>query len=372
MITSRLAFISLPIPFRGAFGHASAVRTQAENIIVLVEDAEGQFGIGEGCPRPYVTGESIETAFAFLTRRRADILSSVDGPEALDAWMNANEAEIDANPSAFCAVELALLDLFSRQRTHSLEQLLGVGGQPSGLVTSAVYGSGGWLKFIAQALLLGLNGMHDAKLKVSGNCGRDNVRAALLSTLGKVRLDANNFWPDWGSAVKGLALSARHAWAVEEPVQPRDWAGMVRVAETTGLSIILDESFTRIDDILAIPASGKFILNLRVSKLGGLKRTLRALHMAADRNLKVVVGAQVGETSILARAGIIVAHEAGGALIGYEGAYGTHLLQWDAVTPSLTFGRGGKLSARNLAIEPLGAGLRPTAKILNLFARAPL
>ena len=125
MRPSRLRFASAPIPFRTSFGHASARREQAENVLVLAEDAQGLYGIGEGCPRPYVTGETSESAAAFLKRHRSE-LGELDGIPALRQWMELRAAEIDANPSAFCAAELALLDLFSRQHGAGVETLLGL------------------------------------------------------------------------------------------------------------------------------------------------------------------------------------------------------------------------------------------------------
>src|SRR4029079_5618263 len=110
-------------PFRTAFDHAAATRSCAENVIVVATDAAGHVGLGEGCPRGYVTGESAQTALAALRGWHDEIRATVDSDEALDRWMLANEAAIDANPSAFCALELALLDLFARQRERSLEDL---------------------------------------------------------------------------------------------------------------------------------------------------------------------------------------------------------------------------------------------------------
>jgi L-Ala-D/L-Glu epimerase / N-acetyl-D-glutamate racemase len=213
------------------------------------------------------------------------------------------------------------------------------------------------------------NGMTDAKLKIGGNPRRDARRAAILALMGRVRLDANNFWPDGAQAIAGLRRAAGHAWAVEEPTAVRDWVGMAQVARSTGLAIIVDESFTRLDDIRSLPDGVSWILNIRVSKLGGLKRSLQALREAERRNLGVVIGAQVGETSLLARAGLIVAAEAGERLLGYEGGYGTHLLKWDVVTPSLRFGRGGCVSLAAAGLGLVGAGLRPNEKILAFLAQ---
>jgi L-alanine-DL-glutamate epimerase-like enolase superfamily enzyme len=362
MRPSRLRFVSAPIPFRTSFGHASARRERAENVLVLAEDADGRYGLGEGCPRPYVTGETAESARAFLERHRGE-LAELDGIAALRDWVGARAAEIDANPSAFCAAELALLDLFARQRGVGVEALLGLDPPMRPLAVTAVYGTGSWEKFGLTALLFALNGMREAKLKLSGDPRLDGRRAALLARRGAVRLDANNLWPTAESAAAGLARAARHAWAVEEPIGPRDWAGLREVAGRTGLDIILDESFTRIGNLA--DADPRFIANIRVSKLGGLLRSLDSLRLAREQGRRIIVGAQVGETSILARAGLAVAAAAGDRLVGYEGAYGTRLLTEDVAQPSIGFGRNGAIDPSRLPLAREGLGLRPS----ELFER---
>ncbi|HEY6507524.1 MAG TPA: hypothetical protein VIY56_05900, partial [Vicinamibacterales bacterium] len=60
-----LVFHALAIPFVVAFRHASAERR--ETATVWVEARRGpHVGYGEGCPRPYVTGETVESALSFL------------------------------------------------------------------------------------------------------------------------------------------------------------------------------------------------------------------------------------------------------------------------------------------------------------------
>jgi L-alanine-DL-glutamate epimerase-like enolase superfamily enzyme len=369
MRLASLAFHSLPIPFRTSFDHVGAVRSCAQNIIVVAVDADGRVGLGEGCPRTYVTEESVESALMALREWHDQILEEIDSEEALDRWMLANAAAIERSPSAFCALELALLDVFARQCDRSLEGMLGLERSPRTIAATAVYGMGHWPKFLAQMAKFAANGMKDAKLKIGGNPSRDVKRAKILAVMGRVRLDANSFWPDGAHAIDGLLPAADHAWAVEEPAAVRDWAGMTQVARATGLAVIVDESFVCLEDIRNLPEGVNWILNVRVSKLGGLKRSLEALREAARRNLGVIIGAQVGETSILARAGLIVAAEAGERLFGYEGAYGTHLLKWDVVTPSIRFGRGGRISLAAAGLECVGAGLRPIETVLPLVAQ---
>ena len=59
--------------------------------------------------------------------------------------------------------------------------------------------------------------------------------------------------------------------------------------------------------------------------------------------MPIVVGAQVGETSLLTRAAFTVARCARGILLAQEGAFGTLLLQADVCDPPLTFEAGGGL-----------------------------
>ena len=87
----------------------------------------------------------------------------------------------------------------------------------------------------------------------------------------------------------------------------------------------------------------KWIVNIRVSKMGGLIRSLEVLEAARNRGTHVVVGAQVGETSLLTRAALGVARQAGELLFAQEGAFGTLLLEKDVCQSPLMFGRGALL-----------------------------
>jgi hypothetical protein len=69
------------------------------------------------------------------------------------------------------------------------------------------------------------------------------------------------------------------------------------------------------------------------------------LEAARARGIGVIVGAQVGETSLLTRAALTVAYAAGDTLVAQEGAFGTLLLERDVCDPPLMFGAGGVLNA---------------------------
>ena len=121
--------------------------------------------------------------------------------------------------------------------------------------------------------------------------------------------------------------------------------------------IIVDESFLRVDQFPAIlhdPPS-TWIVNIRVSKMGGVLRSLAVAKRAKEIGIPIIIGAQVGETSVLTRAALAVANTYRDILVAQEGAFGTLLLERDICNPSLMFGAGGQLDAR--AVNRPGLGL---------------
>jgi L-alanine-DL-glutamate epimerase-like enolase superfamily enzyme len=169
-----------------------------------------------------------------------------------------------------------------------------------------------------------------------------------------VRADANNLWPDAAAASRDLASLEFPFDAVEEPIRAGDYEGLQRIASALGTSVVLDESLVRAGQLDALDMlPGPWIVNLRVSKMGGLLRSLEVMSAARARGLRIVVGAHVGETSLLTRAALTVANCARDLLAGQEGAFGTHLLVRDVVDPPIMFGRGGRLDA---AAVPSGGG----------------
>lgn len=363
--------IPVEIPFRAAFAHASAVRKTSAAVIVRVRDGDGRCGYGEGCPRDYVTGETVESAVAWLKDRIGPWSRRVRTLDDLRGLVETHEAEIDRNPSAFCAFELAMLDYLARRDGVSVEAFLGLKGLSRPQAVTAVSGSDNPLTFHLQAWRFWTAGMTAVKLKLSGDAARNLRRVKLLSRFASVRLDGNNLWPDAESAVAGLMPLTDRVWAVEEPVKARDFAAMIRIQKETGLSIILDESLINRHDLetfLALdPHPGAFVVNLRISKMGGLLRTLDLTRRLRARGLGRIIGAQVGETSCLARASLVLALEAA-PIFGFEAGYGRHLLRRDAFTPSLTFDRHGVLALADFPTDAPGLGLEPSGLAFEMKA----
>lgn len=209
-------------------------------------------------------------------------------------------------------------------------------------------------------------GFDQFKVKISGDLANDREKVRLLQARSlmpdKVRADANNLWTSARQAVDYFRALNYAFWAIEEPLQVRDYEGMHNIAKQLGTKIILDESFQRVaqlDALLGPPQ--QWILNLRLSKLGGLLRSLATMDQARARGFSVIAGAHVGETSLLTRVALTLAAQAQDILLAQEGAVGTHLLASDVIEQSLMFGAHGVLKVADFDFVPgPGWGLNVT------------
>ena len=108
--------------------HASFERSVSENLVVRVTLSDGITGYGEGVPRSYVTGETLESAFAALETR--DWARLIGRPESFAQVVERLETltllEIESDPrgmfgnAARCALELAILDAYGHRFAESI------------------------------------------------------------------------------------------------------------------------------------------------------------------------------------------------------------------------------------------------------------
>lgn len=364
-----LRFSELRVPLKATFRHASAARTHGESL--WVQASRGTYrGYGEGCPRAYVTGETRESCTRWLAAWQTPIESECTSLEALRQWLARNEAAVDESPSAWCAIECALLDLFARESGRSVEALLGLPPPGGPHVYSAVLGNDEPWKtrfLIDQYCILGLT---DFKIKLEGDLEVDREKLRSIGELTawhgvrehRVRADANNLWADAPQrALEYLGALDGTLFGIEEPVRPRDVESQSRISVGLGVAVILDESLCTLADLQRYDGvPGRFMANLKVSRVGGVLRALRMVQALRARDWPIIVGAHVGETSVLTRAAMLVAAAAGTHLVAQEGAFGSRLIEREPASPSLKWGRGGMLDLRRPYAEVTTDGLQLT------------
>ncbi|KQC11358.1 MAG: hypothetical protein APR62_10025 [Smithella sp. SDB] len=349
----RIEAAPLRLKLKTTVRHASAIRNKGESIFVQAKRNK-KTGYGEGCPRVYVAGDDIDASLAWIKKNFSSGKINFGILAELEQWVEENEKEIDNYPSAWCAMEMAMLDLLSREEGCTVEKILGLDdGKLYGRYT-AVLGDN---KKDAYTMLSGKylsRGISDYKIKLNGNLESDTEKINILEKLSiqhlaepiRIRLDANNLWKDnCGEAIKYIKkLGIERIFAVEEPVRAKNAEDISRFSTATGLSVILDESLCTISDLsLYKNIAGKFIANIKVSKVGGLLRALKMIKKLKKMRWPIIIGCHVGETSLLTRAALVVSGVAGNSLIAHEGAFGDYLVEQEPVSPVLKFGYQGLL-----------------------------
>lgn len=355
----------LCIPFHTAFRHASATRSETQSLWVEARSSDGTVGYGEGCPREYVTGESLRSSVEFFQKYRISIASEIHDLASLKDWSETHRVQINHYPAAWCAVELALLDLFAKEASQTIEQYLGLPKLDGSFRYTAVLGDSDLPTFQRQLARYQAIQFSDYKIKISGDFPRDQAKFDAVLATGvppnRIRLDANNVWKSAKDAVEYLQPIAKFFHAIEEPIGAEHYPGMLQIAQSLKVKIVLDESFCRIDQFDRLEAVlGPWVLNLRISKLGGILRSLAIVDRARALGIPVIVGAQVGETSLLTRAALTIAAAAQPVLVGQEGAFGTLLIATDVCDPGVIFGKEGKLSWAPSTARSAGFGLKVT------------
>jgi L-Ala-D/L-Glu epimerase / N-acetyl-D-glutamate racemase len=376
MRVSELTAWHIRIPLKKAIQHASHTRTETDNVLVRCVLDDGTEGFGEGVPREYVTGETIDSALQLL--RRSDLAAQMedcgDFPAAVglaERFLLAPIAGDDRGcqgNGAHCAVELALLDAFGKhfnEPVSAVTRLLAPDlYEPrdrvrySGAITSS---QGRRIRFTAWKLWF--YGFHQLKIKVGipGQDDVDRVRAVRrrVGPRMDLRLDANEAWTPAGVAECILELRPFGISAVEQPVPHEHVAVLSEVRHEVDVPIMLDESLCGSIDAERAVASGLCdLFNLRLSKCGGFIPSLRLAQLARRFGLGYQLGCQVGESAVLSAAGRHFASTVRD--IRYvEGSYDRHLVREPLANKDLTFGWGGWAPA--LPGPGLGVTLDPVA-----------
>ena len=339
---------SIVIAFKESFSHHSKTRESTESIVVSIKNENNVTGLGEACPRSYVTGESIQSAQSFIDKMTPTI-SNIRSLEELNLLRDKMTPEIDKNPSAWCALELAMLDLLAKESAQSVENLLGCKSSSTHLAYTAVIGIGSYFKTLIKILLYKTMLFSDFKIKLSGNAKLDLRTLRLTSFFAKsIRVDANNLFKNKDDAISYLEPIKSYIWAIEEPVVAHAFSEMKEIAKALNIKIILDESFLNQSSFEKIKSDPNlFIPNLRISKMGGILRTMKLIEILEEHGFEWILGSHVGEMSLLTRAALLISGQQSKNLKAIEGGFSTHLLSYDIFFPNLVFGKGAVIKNDN-------------------------
>jgi L-alanine-DL-glutamate epimerase-like enolase superfamily enzyme len=300
-------------PFIFGYHSAHILRLKADSVIIALRCSNGITGFGESVPRPYVTGESpasVKELFGNIFIRLLigqDVESIADAERLLDNLRQAcREQGITRFQSAIGAIDIALLDALSKHHGIPVFHLLGPELRRHipwsiviPLLPEAVI-----RKFSEETIKRSFTSL---KVLLGRDVAQNKERLKLVRSLFgdeiEVRIEVNGHWTREEAYANLHSLKGFRIAAVEQPVAKNDIEGLRKIRDAFGIPVIVDESMCSpedAEDLISLHACD--ILNIKISKVGGLLAAYRIASLAACRGIPCQLGCHVGETAILTSA----------------------------------------------------------------------
>ena len=350
MEITQVKIYPVQLPFSADFSHSLRKRSRVKNIVVeVVAERDTLSGYGEGAPRSYVTGESQDstiTSISGFTQKETfpwnlnDVFQIWD---FIDSISNGNKQN-----AAICAIETALLDLLGKQQNKNIIEFF-----PKNFHTDTVY----------YGATIPLDNTHRV-LELCQLCKKMNINK-LRMKMGKdfeqnretieivkdvfgndydLRVDVNGAW-NFESALKHFQLFKEYKIKViEQPMMPGDStiSNLAKRMEKNGFILMADESACTLKDAEKIHLEGYYkMVNIRLSKCGGFRNTLKIIDYLRSNGMKFQIGCHLGESGILSAAGRALSLLCKDAVY-YDGCYDEYLLKENITKEDVSFGIGGK------------------------------
>jgi o-succinylbenzoate synthase len=313
-VTAYRVRLPLSRPYHLSFGSLEAY----DSLFVRIQGDDGEEGFGEvtDCPGYFVQG--ISDAWDFVCAYGPGLLGKYP-QEALEGIMGREHHLSFAATPLLTALE-TLISTSNEQTTDSERiPLLGIvqGETPTDM--------------IADAQKLQENGYRTLKMKVGFSVREDLDRVGQLQAHIKpgvqVRLDANQGY-DYSQALQFLeGLDPEGIELLEQPLDPGAWDDMIRLAEVSQVTLMLDEAINTEEDLDRTLETGcAKAVKFKLMKCGSMTRLEEMIKKASDAQLKVILGNGVAtdmgclhEAQVAARLGLTIhAGEMNGFLKGTE------------------------------------------------------
>jgi len=274
--------LELEVPFRIAHGTSTA----RHNVLVRLRDGQHE-GWGEAAPviQHHETQAGVMEYLAGM--------SLPDDPFLIEEIVAGLPP---GSPAARASIDIALHDLLGRKLGQPLYRLWGL-NPASAPETSYTIGLGSveevqsWARAAAERFGL-------LKLKFdadeAGSLGM--VRAVRQVTDARLVADANCAWTaDQALRLLPILADLGLEW-VEQPLAEDDLAGLERLRGASPLPIFADEPVRSARDVARLAGLVDGV-NVKVTKVGGLREALRAIAVARAHDMEVMLGCMV-ETSL--------------------------------------------------------------------------
>jgi muconate cycloisomerase len=275
------------------------------------------------------------------------------------------ELGLDKQPtgSAWCPLELALLDACGHASDRSVVNLLGGVREVNaahGIEYGGVIPFGGKRAVTAILWFYKFFGFQTIKIKLGKDDEADlellRLARGIVGNSTTLRVDINCAWSAEQTIRMAEKMRKYNVVSIEQPVPADDLAGLAKITRAIPELVMVDESLCTIEQARHLAAEKICsAFNVRVSKVGGLLAAREIVEIGRRAGMKIQMGAQVGESGLLSAAGRAFAacHE---PFDNCEGSNNMFLLKRDLTEENLNVGFGGRGRILN------GPGLGVTVK----------
>lgn len=286
------------VPLDEPFTIAIGTKHNIENVLVTIILDNGIEGYGEAAPLEPINGENQSTVLATLN----SCIGFIVGKDISDykAISKTLRSVFWAQVTARCAVEMALLDAYTKLLNIPLYKFLG--GATYKIETDFTVDIVPPGTAMINASRLAREGYRVLKTKVGKNLSDDLKRVEAIKEGAPdcgITLDANQGYSPV-EAVRFLReLEKRDIQPIlfEQPVIKSDLQGMKFVRDHSPVLIAADESvFTGADAINIVRSGCADVINIKIMK-SGIIEALDIAAVARNANIKLMIGCML-ETSL--------------------------------------------------------------------------
>ena len=352
----------ISLSFSFDFSHSLRTRSSVNNIIVEVIADRGEVaGYGEGAPRSYVTGETQKGTVESLISFAREELFPWDLTDVSQIWNLVDKLTKgkEAN-SAICALETSLLDALGKKEKKSITDYF----PKDFFVNTISYGGAIPLadkqRVMEVCHLIKAKKIKKLKLKLGSDLKKNREAIeAVKEVYGEdyeLKVDVNGVW-DYEMALKHVPLIKEYTVRlVEQPMMPGDpdISRFAKIMGDYGVILMADESACSLADMERIAKQGYYgMVNMRLSKCGGFRNSLKMIDYLRDYGISFQIGCQLGESGILSAAGRVLSLLCSDAVY-YDGSYDEFLLEENVTLEHVSFGPGGEagpLNGHGLGVE---------------------
>jgi L-alanine-DL-glutamate epimerase-like enolase superfamily enzyme len=294
------------------FTIATGTKHNIENACVTIELENGVIGYGEAAPLEPVNGENQATALATLHSCKDFLL----GKDVASYRTIAQELKgvFWAQVTARCAIEMAVLDAYTKTLDTPLYKFLG--GMQETIETDYTISIVTPDKAKLNAIKLKEKGYKIIKTKVGKHLSEDIERILAIKDGFpdcEITLDANQgFTPSEALfCLEELERNGIRPIMFEQPVVKHDLAGMKFVKDNTSIPVSADESlFTSADAINIARADCADVINIKIMK-SAIVESLDIAAIARSANIDLMIGCML-ESALALSTSVHIAAGLGG------------------------------------------------------------